>query len=234
MVVWSRMTAGVRSGLRNNQGKLLWTNRWVDSSDWLIDSILPDAPEPNLEATTAKFCTSSGEWDLPSLRSLLPGELVLHIASMSPLEAHRGNDVTAWDLEKDGRFRIRSTYDLLGEPAGRHGDIDWELVWWWKGPNRINHFLWLVAHDMLLINEERRKRTWNEDGSCSRCGHPQETDLHVLRDCLVAMNTWEHLAFLSEDRTSWDFPLLPWISHHLKASSTSLFLGFPAGPFRRP
>ncbi|CAN1121084.1 Putative ribonuclease H protein At1g65750 [Linum perenne] len=94
-----------------------------------------------------------------------------------------------------------------------------------KGPNRIKHFLWLVAHDRLLTNEERWKRTWTEDGSCSRCGHPQETVLHVLRDCSAAVNTWTHLAFLSDDRTSWDLPLLPWITHHLKAPSSCLLFG---------
>ncbi|CAN1792988.1 Putative ribonuclease H protein At1g65750 [Linum perenne] len=89
----------------------------------------------------------------------------------------------------------------------------------------IKHFLWLVAHDRLLTNEERRKRTWTEDGSCSRCGHPQETVLHVLRDCSAVVNTWTHLVFLSDDRTSWDLPLLPWITHHLKAPSTCLLFG---------
>ncbi|CAN1342708.1 Putative ribonuclease H protein At1g65750, partial [Linum perenne] len=147
------------------------------------------------------------------------------IAGLSPPAAHRGDDATAWGLEKDGRFRIRSAYDLLGEHEGRRRDVDWELVWRWKGPNRIKHFLWLVAHDRLLTNEERRKRTWTEDGSCSRCGHPQETVLHVLRDCSAAVNTWTHLAFRSDDRTSWDLPLLPWITHHLKAPSTCLLFG---------
>ncbi|CAN1342712.1 Putative ribonuclease H protein At1g65750, partial [Linum perenne] len=181
--------------------------------------------DPDFEATTADFCTPSGEWDLPYLRTLLPENLVLQIAGLSPPAAHRGDDATAWGLEKDGRFRIRSAYDLLGEHEGRRRDVDWELVWRWKGPNRIKHFLWLVAHDRLLTNEERRKRTWTEDGSCSRCGHPQETVLHVLRDCSAAVNTWTHLAFRSDDRTSWDLPLLPWITHHLKAPSTCLLFG---------
>ncbi|CAN1292678.1 Putative ribonuclease H protein At1g65750 [Linum perenne] len=144
---------------------------------------------------------------------------------MSPPAAHRRDDATAWGLKKDGRFRIRSAYDLLGEHEGRRRDVDWELVWRWKGTNRIKHFLWFVAHDILLTNEERRKQTWTDDRSCSRCGHPQETVLHVLRDCSAEVNTWAHLAFLSDDRTSWDLPLLPWIIHHLKASSSCLLFG---------
>ncbi|CAN1147840.1 Putative ribonuclease H protein At1g65750, partial [Linum perenne] len=40
-----------------------------------------------------------------------------------------------------------------------------------------------------------------------------------------AVNTWAHLAFLSDDRTSWDLPLLPSITHHLKAPSSCLLFG---------
>ncbi|CAN1144211.1 Putative ribonuclease H protein At1g65750 [Linum perenne] len=225
LAVWPKMTEGVRSGLRNGRGTLFWTSRWIDSGERLIDFILPGAPDPDFEASAADFCTPSGKWNFPLLRTLLPEDLVLQIAGLSPPEAHRGDDATAWGLEKDGRFRIRSAYDLLGEQEGRRRDVDWELVWRWKGPNRIKHFLWLVAHDRLLTNEERRKRTWTDDGSCSRCGHPQETVLHVLRDCSAAVNTWTHLAFLSDDRTSWDLPLLPWITHHLKEPSSCLLFG---------
>ncbi|CAN1147836.1 hypothetical protein LINPERHAP2_LOCUS16110 [Linum perenne] len=122
------MTDGVRSGLRNGRGNLFWTNRWIDSGEWLINSILPGASDPDFDDTAADFCTPSGEWDLSSLRILLPENLVLQIACMSPPAAHRGDDATSWGLEKDGRFRIRSAYDLLGEHEGRRRDVDWELV----------------------------------------------------------------------------------------------------------
>ncbi|CAN1786707.1 Putative ribonuclease H protein At1g65750 [Linum perenne] len=65
LAVWPKMTEGVRSGLRNGGGTLFWTNRWIDSGEWLIDSILPGAPDSDFEATSADFCTPSGEWDLP-------------------------------------------------------------------------------------------------------------------------------------------------------------------------
>ncbi|CAN1827033.1 Putative ribonuclease H protein At1g65750 [Linum perenne] len=152
------MTEGVRSGLRNGRGTLFWKNWWVDSGDRLINYILPGGPNPDFEAMVADFCMPSGEWDLPSLHLLLPEDLVLQIIGMSPSMAHRGDDV-AWGLERDGRLRIPAAYDLIGEHAGWRRDVDWELVWRWKGPNRIKHFLWLVAHDRLLTNEEWRKRT---------------------------------------------------------------------------
>ncbi|CAN1826853.1 Putative ribonuclease H protein At1g65750 [Linum perenne] len=113
LAVWPKMTEGVRSGLRNGRGTLFWTNRWIDSGERLIDLILPGAPDPDFEASAADFCTPSGEWNLPHLRTLLPEDLVLQIAGLSPPAAHRGDDATAWGLEKDGRFRIRSAYDLL-------------------------------------------------------------------------------------------------------------------------
>ncbi|CAH9063024.1 unnamed protein product [Cuscuta europaea] len=63
------------------------------------------------------------------------------------------------------------------------------------------------------------------EGVCSRYNQHQETVLHVLRECPFAITTWERLAYLSADRTNWETPLLPWITHHLKATSNSLLFG---------
>ncbi|CAN1808031.1 hypothetical protein LINPERHAP1_LOCUS25265 [Linum perenne] len=56
-------------------------------------------------------------------------------------------------------------------------------MWRWHDLNQIRHFFWLVAHDWLLTNEERRRHKLTEDDSCSRCEHIHEIILHVLRDC---------------------------------------------------
>ncbi|CAH9053278.1 unnamed protein product [Cuscuta europaea] len=173
----------------------------------------------------SRFCTTSGEWDFPFLRSLISENLVLHMACMSLPHPGSGEYVLVWGCEKDGRFRIRSAYALLGGQINIEEEPDCRVVWRWRGPNHIRHFLWLVAHNRLLTNEERRRRHMATEGVCSRCNQHQETALHVLRECPFAVTTWEHLAYLATDRMNWESPLLPWITHHLKASSNSLIFG---------
>ncbi|CAN1819121.1 hypothetical protein LINPERHAP1_LOCUS28621 [Linum perenne] len=71
MPAWPHMTAGLRSGLRNGQGDMFWTQHLVDSGSRLVYFILPDTLEPNLDATIAEFCTPSSEWNYTCLRFCL-------------------------------------------------------------------------------------------------------------------------------------------------------------------
>ncbi|CAN1138632.1 Putative ribonuclease H protein At1g65750 [Linum perenne] len=82
----------------------------------------------------------------------------LQVAGMSPPMAGAGEDRITWGLERDGRFRVRSAYLLAAEEEGDTLDPIWRLIWRWKGPQRIRQFLWLVAHNRLLTNSERRRR----------------------------------------------------------------------------
>ncbi|CAN1138640.1 Putative ribonuclease H protein At1g65750 [Linum perenne] len=107
--------------------------------------------------------------------------------------AGAGEDRITWGLERDGRFRVRSAYLLAAEEEGDTLDPIWRLIWRWKGPQRIRQFLWLVAHNRLLTNSERRRRHLAEIGSCQVCPGQEESVLHVLRDCPLASATWELL-----------------------------------------
>ncbi|KAG8473137.1 hypothetical protein CXB51_035140 [Gossypium anomalum] len=63
-------------------------------------------------------------------------------------------------------------------------------VWKYKGPQRVRLFLWLAAKQRLLTNSERVRRGFGQSSLCSLCGHDSEDLLHVLRDCLIAKETW--------------------------------------------
>ncbi|CAN1257225.1 Putative ribonuclease H protein At1g65750, partial [Linum perenne] len=68
-------------------------------------------------------------------------------------------------------------------------------IWNWGGPSRIQFFLWLVSHEKLLTNLERKRRHMSQDSSCPRCGHSEESILHILRDCPFAVQVWDSLGF---------------------------------------
>ncbi|CAN1189170.1 Putative ribonuclease H protein At1g65750, partial [Linum perenne] len=86
-------------------------------------------------------------------------------------------------------------------------------------------FLWLVAHNRLLTNSERRRRHLAEIGSCQVCPGQEESILHVLRDCPLASATWELLALSSGDQTFFQTPLLPWIERFIRKPELCLLFG---------
>ncbi|CAN1157372.1 Putative ribonuclease H protein At1g65750 [Linum perenne] len=128
---------------------------------------------------------------------------------MSLSSAGVGEDRITWGLERDGRFRILSTYLLDAEEEGDTLEPIWRLIWKWRGPQRIRQFLWLVAHNRLLTNIERHQRHLVEIGAYQVCLGHEESVLHVLRDCPLASAAWELLAI----RRS---PLLHWIERYFR------------------
>ncbi|XP_057744587.1 uncharacterized protein LOC130962384 [Arachis stenosperma] len=131
-------------------------------------------------------------WDTGKLQELLPEDVVKKIVAISPPSPWKGTDHLAWGLTPDGLFNTKSAYQSLSE--GQHTpNIVFRQVWNWQGPERIRTFLWLVAHNALLTNSERRRRHLTNDDSCPRCHHHDETVIHVLRDCSYAQCIWKYL-----------------------------------------
>ncbi|KAK7277704.1 hypothetical protein RJT34_22719 [Clitoria ternatea] len=57
-------------------------------------------------------------------------------------------------------------------------------VWKLRVPWRVHIFLWIVLNEGLKTNVRRHHFSPNADVLCPLCHHEEETDLHVLRDCM--------------------------------------------------
>ncbi|CAN1767634.1 Putative ribonuclease H protein At1g65750 [Linum perenne] len=110
---------------------------------------------------------------------------------MLPPSADRDEDTWVWGCENNGKFSIRSAYDIITCPVNPRPDTAWDLVWRWSGPCRIQHFLWLVAHEKILTNLERSRRHLSDSVNFPRCSTTAEFVLHVVRDCSFASQVWD-------------------------------------------
>ncbi|CAN1157548.1 Putative ribonuclease H protein At1g65750 [Linum perenne] len=95
-----------------------------------------------------------------------------------------------WGPDSRGRFSIASAYEITTATNYDSAANLWKCVWKWQGPNRIKHFLWLVAHNRLLTNSERNRRHMTTEDCCRLCPNSTEDSLHVLRDCRSARDFW--------------------------------------------
>lgn len=106
-----------------------------------------------------------------------------------------------------------------------------ERVWNYKGPPRIQHFLWKVAHNRLLTNLQRNKRDMDPSAICPRCQSADESIMHAIRDCSHVQETWnlfipgkDWSRFYSQGLSSWlDWNLGRHTAHPSGCSSTILF-----------
>ncbi|CAN1142701.1 Putative ribonuclease H protein At1g65750 [Linum perenne] len=96
-----------------------------------------------------------------------------------------------WGPDPRGKFTVSSAYEILAADQSESDQNLWKQIWKWQGPNRVRHFLWLVGHNRLLTNEERRKRHMTNEGGCRLCPSIAKDSLHVLRDCKAAKTFWK-------------------------------------------
>ncbi|PNX68691.1 ribonuclease H, partial [Trifolium pratense] len=105
-----------------------------------------------------------------------------------------GPDTLGWDRTNTHQFTVRSAYTLqhvIAMPLVAKGD--WKTLWGWKGPHRIQTFIWLAAHERILTNAGRSKWGVGISPTCASCVREDETTLHVLRDCVHATRVWVRL-----------------------------------------
>ncbi|CAN1789787.1 Putative ribonuclease H protein At1g65750 [Linum perenne] len=149
-----------------------------------------DTNSINLEQKVGDFVQEDGQWNINLLSDLCPPDVVDSIVGLSAPQAEYGEDQVAWGCEDNGRFTIKSAYRLILNSSAEEFTDPWKSVWGWKGPNRIRFFLWLAVHGKLLTNRGRFRRKMTLDASCEHCHHPEESVLHVIRDCQFAADVW--------------------------------------------
>ncbi|CAN1162575.1 Putative ribonuclease H protein At1g65750 [Linum perenne] len=193
--VWPNMIAGTRMAIRDGRSTPFWSSRWVDSGIVLADFADTSDPEFNPLEVVADFVDDEGLWDISKLNRLLPNEAVQQVLGMSVPKDSNEVDLWVWNGEKDGHFLVRSAYNLLNAAPQMGTNELWKTIWNWVGPSRIKHFLWISGHGRLLTNSERVRRHIASDSSCDRCGNPNESATHILRDCDFATDVWRRLGF---------------------------------------
>ncbi|CAN1347607.1 Putative ribonuclease H protein At1g65750 [Linum perenne] len=150
---WPSMIRGIRSAVRNGKGTLFWSARWIDSGELLMDLIEGDPNSINHDETIADMVGEDGQWDWDRLANHLPSDALDKVVGMSPPRPEAREDEWIWGLEGNGKFSIKSAYCLIRNCTAEQDASLWNRVWNWKGPNKIRHFIWLVAHDRLLTNQ---------------------------------------------------------------------------------
>ncbi|CAN1120273.1 Putative ribonuclease H protein At1g65750 [Linum perenne] len=77
---------------------------------------------------------------------------------MTPPCPNAGDDILVWGLEDNGRFSVKSAYALIKDLRLDDSNGGWQKIWRWQGPNKIKHFMWIVAQGSLMTNAKRERR----------------------------------------------------------------------------
>jgi len=187
-------------------------NFWLDKGTPSGTSLISITNQSFIDTTLSvrEVVTPSGEWNYDFLNSNLPHDVTLQVLALpAPLDTD-GQDSIGWGGTSTRDFTIQSAYfSQCSRDQSFEGD--WKALWNWKGPHRIQTFMWMAAHERLLTNYRRSKWGVGISLMCSGCDRDNETTLHVLRDCPKATQIWIRLVPSNYITNFFSFDCMDWI-----------------------
>ncbi|CAM9003972.1 unnamed protein product [Rhodiola kirilowii] len=100
-----------------------------------------------------------------------------------------------WKHISSGLFSVRSAYDVMnrndelsksgfGEQSDKSTVVCFgKRIWSARVPNKIKVFCWRLYHNSLPDCRNLMRRGIALDSHCKICGSPDESSLHVVKDC---------------------------------------------------
>ncbi|CAL1375573.1 unnamed protein product [Linum trigynum] len=232
---WPILKQQVVWDIREGHNVQFWMDPWLAEGTILSEHIIGNGEGINWHATVAEMVTIEGEWKWEDLAPHLTQNLLALIAGTDPPRPGLGEDITAWGMEPDGKFKLRSAYsaavewlsDEEWETEEANNHHHWKRLWKWAGPNRIKHFLWLVFHDRLMTNAQRKRRKLTTDDTCPMCRNGPETTEHIMRHCSGSIQVWHRLG-IQETTLTCGLGFADWFDEHLKRDQEGLLFGVAA------
>jgi hypothetical protein len=134
--------------------------------------------------------------------------------SIVPPHENQGKDNQFWPGTSMGQFTISAAYHLLIGTSTQNMEKKWNQIWKIDSIERIKVFIWQMAHDRLMTKSILAK--WQIGNAlCHNCIQFEETTMHVVRDCAVAVNIWNHLLTNQERGQFFMMEFHDWITLNL-------------------
>ncbi|XP_057418408.1 uncharacterized protein LOC130712598 [Lotus japonicus] len=190
---WHLADLGSHWSLGDGKTAMFWKDNWIPSLGNLL-YLVPETAPNWLKSVSVSFYRVNGEWKKETLQQILPPEIYDRVIETNPPGEGHGGDSLSWGLTSDGKFSLASVHPIIQSGDSQPSNRIFGTIWKFKGPPKVQSFLWKVAHVRLLTNKERMKRRMTSDGLCPRCIDAEETVIHALRDCPHIQQIWN--AFL--------------------------------------
>jgi hypothetical protein len=160
----------------NGQEINFWLDKWMPNGRTLMN--LSTQQTVDITLTIKDTLTETGNWDLNFLTTNLPRDVVNQLVAIPAPKETDGPDSLGWIGTNTRQFTVQSAYYLQ---RGNYIPIagNWKNLWNWKGPHRIQTFMWIAAHERLLTNYRRSRWGNGIAPTCPACGNGDETIMEV-------------------------------------------------------
>jgi len=182
----------------------IWINPWIPRGS----TRRPATPTgPSLLTRVAELIDpSTGTWDEQLVMDTFWLEDANPILTISTTEGI--SDWPAWHYDSKGNFSVKSAYKLavqlqdqqLGRDASSstsmqnvEGEFSWQKIWQMRLPNKVNMFIWRLAHNSLPVRRNLARRGVKLDTVCPVCERFDEDCCHLFFKCKGAKACWREM-----------------------------------------
>ena len=225
---WRSIGVGLREVVANGVGWVpgdgrtirFWSDRWLLREPLVGQALLPVAAR-DVGKRLEEYWTLGDGWDMTTLSQYLPQHILQRLHAIVIKGIPCMGDRVSWQGTADGEFSVWSAYAMITQEVSERPCMEkfFKRVWRVVAPERVRVFLWLVTHQFIMTDMERKRRHMGENSVCQVCNGAEESIIHVLRDCPAMEGIWLRLVPLKERHAFFGMTLLEWLFANLKSES---------------
>ncbi|MDV3188705.1 MAG: hypothetical protein Q8834_02660, partial [Candidatus Phytoplasma australasiaticum] len=176
--LWPLILFRIRFKVGNGMKVLFWEDIWIAQRP--LKQIFPELFSLSLQPRATIFDLWTGQgWNLNLRRNLNDWELAdieaFHntMAGFSNMNAEE--DRVIWQLGNKENFSVKAAYSSLNHSRSRLKPWPWKMILKTRIPYKVNCFTWLLAREVVLTQENLKKRKFQMTSRCYLCEEQLET-----------------------------------------------------------
>lgn len=182
------MRRGLGWKVRNGCGTSFWQDIWIEGKP-LCELAVRSVGVEEMGRMVRDYWDETLGWKWSLFEDKLPDASLQKLATIVLSNNDADTDEFLWTGRGDGftvkeAYKISMNWDRYEEWEG------WKRLWKVKLQIRVIVFVWLMLHEKLMTNSERRRRHLGASEECTRCMGVEESVLHAVRDREKAREVW--------------------------------------------
>jgi len=122
-----------------------------------------------------------------------------HLHGKTPSNA-KSRDKRGWG-PNSGKYTTTEGYNYFQSiPHVPPDPTKWKFIWNCVSLPKIDFFVWTLAHNNILTNDNLKRRGWEGPSRCTLCQEHEETANHLFLQYQFAKDIWTDSLKLGPDR----------------------------------
>ncbi|KAF3676435.1 hypothetical protein FXO38_04290 [Capsicum annuum] len=191
--LWEEFKVNTKIKVANGAKTDFWKDEWHEIGR--LERQFPDIYEPvsHQQKTIADFCTPQG-CPFNFSRQLNDWEIQRVADFFRIVDQFTGSEICKnklwWKDSKKGQFKVSKAYSRLNKTSLCIRNWPWKSIWKNKAPHEVACFVWLLAKDADLTQDNLVKRGIQFCPRCFFSGENTETVNHLFLHCKVIGQFW--------------------------------------------